>query len=105
MGQWGGLGQRGVELRRRRGHGRAQRAVHRFSRCGAVIVALHHQLHHACAGTHHVHALGVEHGRCNGHTHRQCKPHQHEAGELDGMAKLLHLWNYDAYEKPIEASG
>ena len=105
MGQWGGLGQRGVELGRWRGHGRAQRAVHRFGRCGAVIVALHHQLHHASAGTHHVHALRVEHGRCNGHTHRQRKPHQHEAGELDSVAKLLHARNYDANKKPIEASG
>ena len=105
MGQWGGLSQRGVELGRRRGHRRAQRAVHRFGRCGAVIVALHHQLHHASAGTHHVYALGVEHWRCNGHTHRQRKPHQHEAGELDSVAKLLHARNYDAIKKPIEASG
>jgi len=105
MGQWRGLGQRGVELRRWRGEGRAQRTVHRFGRCSAVIVALHHQLHHASAGTHHVHHFGADHGRRNGHTHRQRKPHQHEAGELDGMAKLLHAQNYDAYEKPIEASG
>ena len=105
MGQRGGLGQRGIELGRRRGHGRAQRAVHRFGGCSAVIVALHHQLHYASAGTHHVYALGVEHWRCNGHTHRQRKPHQHEAGELGGMAKLLHGRNYDACEKPIETSG
>lgn len=99
MGQRRRLRQRSVERRGWCADGGAQGAIQRVTGCEvwggnvftiAVVLALHHQLHAARAGTDQVHDLWVDHGRCNGHTDRQRKPHQHEAGELDGVAKLLH---------------
>lgn len=90
MGQRGRLRQRRAERGRWCADGRAQGAVKRGAGSGRIVVSQYHQLHRARAGTHHVHALGTEHGRSNGHAHRQREPHQHEAGELEGVAKLLH---------------
>ena len=95
MGQGGRLRQRGVERGGWWADGGAQGAIQRVARGGnaitiAVVLALHHQLHAARAGTDQVHDLWVDHRRGNGYADRQRKPHQHEAGELDGVAKLLH---------------
>ena len=91
MGQGGGLGQRGVEGRRWRTDRGAQGAIQLVARGGnAFILPLHHQLHAARAGTDEIHALGVDHGGSNGHADSQREPHQHEAGEVEGVTKLLH---------------
>ena len=94
MGKGGRLRQRGVERSGWRTDRGAQGAIQLVARRGnAFVLPLHHQLHAARAGTDEVHDLGVDHGGCNGHADRQRKPHQHEAGELEGLSKLLHGGN------------
>ena len=103
MGQGGRLRQRRVEHRRWRTDGRAQRAIQRVARTSRFVIALHHQLHAASAGTDQVHAMRVDDGRCNGHAHRQHKPHQQEAGELEGVTQALHAWNYVSALEDVRA--
>ena len=89
MRQRRGLGQARVE-RGRWCHDRGTQGAIQGVAGGGVIVALHHQLHAAAAGTHQVHGLGAHHGRGHRYADRQHKPHQHTAGEEDGVAQVLH---------------
>lgn len=99
MGEWGGLRQRGVERRWWRADGGAQGAVQRVAGGCYIVVTRRHQLHAAGAGTDQVHAMRVDDGGRNSHANRQHKPHQHKAGELDGVAQVLHVFDYGAGHK------
>lgn len=75
------MGQIGHRGGRQDGRGvGAQRAVHAAAHLGVTALALHHHLHEAHAGAHHVHGFGLQGGRQNRYPHKQHVPDQHKAG-------------------------
>ena len=58
----------------------AQRAVHAAAQGACVPLALHHHLHGAHAGAHHLHGFGLQRGRQNRNAHKKHVPSQHPLG-------------------------